>query len=78
MCELCRKHGKGEVSLSLDPSNQPSESNGKVCLSIFKSNVRNTGGFFEIFQSLFPWKLCHFTSEVCNLIILQVTIQDES
>lgn len=39
VCELCRKHGKSEVPLSLDPSNQPSESNGKVCLFIFGSNV---------------------------------------
>lgn len=39
VCELCRKHGKGEVPLSLDPPNQSSVSNGKVCLSIFGSNV---------------------------------------
>lgn len=34
VCELCRKHGKGEVPSSLDPSNQPSKSNGKVCLFV--------------------------------------------
>lgn len=39
VCELCRKHGKGEVPLSPDPSNQPIGKNGKVCLFIFGPNV---------------------------------------
>jgi predicted sulfurtransferase/predicted esterase len=52
ICELCRKHGKGEVPLSLDPLNQPSESNGDntrrklriLCLHGFRQNASSFKG----------------------------------